>query len=113
MREGKFTPFLNADAGRYVKTRDYPDDGTTVDLNGGWGVQLGRGSLALFGEFLDRQKTNRACADSFLVDSRGSASPVECPVFQSSRSRSHLHNVLATRHHEHQTSASAYEHVQR
>src|SRR6266571_4166267 len=28
MREGKFSPFLNTDAGRYVKTRDYPDDGT-------------------------------------------------------------------------------------
>ena len=77
MREGKFTPFLNADAGRYVKTRDYPDDGTTVDLNGGWGVQLGRGSLALFGEFLDRQKTNRAWADSFLVDSRGIADLID------------------------------------
>src|SRR6059036_1301008 len=53
MREGKFTPFLNADAGRYVKPRDYPDDGSTVDLDGGWGVQLCRGSLALFCEFLD------------------------------------------------------------
>lgn len=71
MREGKFSPFVNTDAGRYVKTRDYPDDGTTVDVNGGWGLQLGRGSLALFGEFLDRQPTNRAWADSFLVDSRG------------------------------------------
>src|SRR5436189_5695922 len=77
MREGKFTPFLNADAGRYVKTRDYPDDGTTVDLNGGWGVQLGRRSLALFGEFLDRRKTNRAWADSFLVDSRGIADLID------------------------------------
>ena len=33
MREGKFSPYLNADAGRYV-TQDYPDDGTTVDVNG-------------------------------------------------------------------------------
>src|SRR5204863_7087113 len=50
------------DAGRYTP-RDYPDDGTTVDVNSGWGVGLGRGSLGLFGEFLDRQPTNRAWAD--------------------------------------------------
>ena len=57
-----FTPFLNASAGRYTP-RDYPDDGTTVDVNGGWATLIGRGSLALFGQFLDRQPTNRAWAD--------------------------------------------------
>ena len=62
MKEGPFTPYLNVDAGRYTP-RDYPDDGTTVDVNSGWGVGLGRGSLGLFGEFLDRQPTNRAWAD--------------------------------------------------
>src|SRR6266702_8705608 len=77
MREGKFSPFLNTDAGRYVKTRDYPDDGTTVDINGGWGLQLGRGSLALSGEFLDRQPTNRAWADSFLVNTQGIADSID------------------------------------
>ncbi len=77
MREGKFSPFLNTDAGRYVKTRDYSDDGTTVDINGGWGLQLGRGSLALFGEFLDRQPTNRAWADSFLVNPQGIADSID------------------------------------
>src|SRR5947208_12527004 len=77
MREGKFTPFLNADAGRYVKTRDYPDDGTTVDVNGGWGVQLGRGSLGLFGEYQHRDPTNRAWPDSFLVDARGIADLID------------------------------------
>src|SRR5881396_1262885 len=70
MREGKFSPYLNADAGRYV-TQDYPDDGTTVDVNGGVGIGLGRGSLSLFGEFQHRDKTNRAWADSFLVDVNG------------------------------------------
>ena len=62
MKEGPFTPYLDVDAGRYTP-RDYPDDGTTVGVNGGWGVGLGRGSLGLFGEFLDRQPTNRAWAD--------------------------------------------------
>ncbi len=64
LKEGPFTPFVNASAGRYVPT-DYPDDGTTVNVNGGWGIGLGRGSLSVFGEFLDRQPTNRAWADPF------------------------------------------------
>ena len=59
---GRFTPFLIGDAGRYA-TDDYPDDGTTVNVNGGWGIPLGRGSLGLFGEFRDRRPTNRAWAD--------------------------------------------------
>src|SRR2546422_5334542 len=75
MREGKFTPFLNADAGRYV-TGQYPDDGTTTDVNGGWGVKLGRGSLALFGEFLDREPTNRAWADPYDNSVNGVADSV-------------------------------------
>src|SRR2546421_4906724 len=62
LKEGQFTPFLNTSVGRY-HPNDYADDGTTANLNGGWGIGLGRGSLALFGEFLDRQPTNRAWAD--------------------------------------------------
>jgi iron complex outermembrane receptor protein len=64
LKDGQFTPFLNATTGRYTP-RDYPDDGTTVGVNGGWGIKIGRGSLGLFGEFLDRQPTNRAWADPF------------------------------------------------
>ncbi|HEV8381075.1 MAG TPA: TonB-dependent receptor, partial [Gemmatimonadales bacterium] len=64
LKEGQFTPFINTNAGRY-HTSDYPDDGTTVNLNGGWGIPVGRGSLGLFGEFLDRQPTNRAWADIY------------------------------------------------
>ena len=64
LKDGAFNPFVNADAGRYV-TSDFPDDGTTVTVNGGWGVRLGAGSLGLFGEFRDRQPTNRAWADPF------------------------------------------------
>jgi iron complex outermembrane receptor protein len=64
LKDGAFTPFLNATTGRYTP-RDYPDDGTTVGVSGGWGITVGRGSLGLFGEFLDRQPTNRAWADPF------------------------------------------------
>jgi iron complex outermembrane receptor protein len=64
MRDGAFTPFINADASRYV-TADYPDDGTTFDINGGVGIKLGRGSLGLFAEYRDRSRTNRAWADPF------------------------------------------------
>ncbi len=64
LKEGQFTPFLNTSVGRYHPS-DYADDGTTVNLNGGWGVGIGRGSLGLFGEFLDRQPTNRAWADIY------------------------------------------------
>lgn len=64
LKDGQFTPFLNATTGRYTP-KDYPDDGTTVGVNGGWGIKIGRGSLGVFGEFLDRQPTNRAWADPF------------------------------------------------
>lgn len=70
IKEGEFTPFLSGDVGRYA-TDNYPDDGTNVDANGGWGIKLGRGSLGLFGEFRDRQPTNRAWADPFEVAGTG------------------------------------------
>jgi iron complex outermembrane receptor protein len=70
MREGSFAPFLNAEGGEYV-TKDYPDDGTVADLNGGVGIGLGRGSLSLFGEYQHRDPTNRAYPDIFLVDANG------------------------------------------
>jgi iron complex outermembrane receptor protein len=64
LKEGGFTPFLNASAGRYIPS-DYADDGTTVDVSGGWGIGVGRGSLGVFAAFLDRQPTNRAWADPY------------------------------------------------
>jgi len=64
LKEGQFTPFINTSVGRYAPN-DFDDDGTTVNVNGGWGVSIGRGSLGLFGEFLDRQPTNRAFADIY------------------------------------------------
>src|SRR6266536_116019 len=75
LKEGNFTPFLNATTGRYTP-RNYPDDGTTVDVNGGWGTKLGRGTLALFGEFMDRQPTNRAWADIYEDAGTGEADSV-------------------------------------
>ena len=75
MREGSFTPFISADVSRYV-TADYPDDGTTVDVNGGVGIKLGRGSLGLFAEYRDRSRTNRAWADPFDVSVTGVADSV-------------------------------------
>ena len=90
VREGPFTPFVNAEAGRYF-TGDYSDDGSVVDVNGGVGFSLGRGSLALFGEVLNRQPTNRAWADPFetccngqmdSVDSEGNVVVKRNPVDQ-------------------------------
>src|SRR5882762_4124031 len=70
LKEGGFTPFLNVDGGQY-RTKGYPNDGTTADLNGGFGVGLGRGSLSVFGEYLHRDPTNRAWPDIFLADVNG------------------------------------------
>jgi iron complex outermembrane receptor protein len=70
MKEGKFSPFINVDAGKYV-TDGYPDDGTFTNINGGVGIGLGRGSLSVFGEYQHRDPTNRAWPDSFLVNAAG------------------------------------------
>jgi len=75
LKDGAFSPFLNGDAGRYVSD-DYPDDGTTVNANGGWGIPLGRGSFGIFGEFRDRQPTNRAYADRFETAGTGVADSI-------------------------------------
>ena len=64
LKEGQFTPFLNTSIGRYHPD-NYAEDGTTANLNGGLGIGIGRGSLGLFGEFLDRQPTNRAWPDPY------------------------------------------------
>jgi iron complex outermembrane receptor protein len=77
LKDGVFSPFLSADLGEYFTSKEnpaalpdaggsrpaYPHDGRTVDVNGGWGIPLGRGSLGLFAEYRDRQPTNRAGPD--------------------------------------------------
>ena len=77
LKDGTTSPFLSADLGEYFTSKEnpaalpdaggsrpaYPHDGRTFDVNGGWGVPLGRGSLGLFAEYRDRQPTNRAGPD--------------------------------------------------
>jgi iron complex outermembrane receptor protein len=77
MKEGTFTPFLDVEAGRYNPEKVYKDDGTTVDLNGGVGIKVGRGSLGLFGEFQQRDPTNRAWPDASLADLAGVTDSVD------------------------------------
>src|SRR5687768_12817363 len=81
LKDGAFSPFVNGDAGRYV-TDDYADDGTTVNVNGGWGIGIGRGSLGLFGEFRDRQPTNRAWADASESAGTGVADSIDSETGQ-------------------------------
>ena len=58
IKDREFSPFLNGDVGGYT-TGDYAaGDGTTVNVNGGWGFKVGRGSLGLFGEYRDRNAPN-------------------------------------------------------
>jgi iron complex outermembrane receptor protein len=71
MKEGQFVPFVNTSGGRYFTGKGYSDDGTTVDVNSGVGLKLGRGSLGLFGQFLNREPTNRAFPDGTLEDLNG------------------------------------------
>jgi iron complex outermembrane receptor protein len=77
LKDGTTSPFLTADLGEYFTSKEnpaalpdaggsrpaYPHDGRTFDVNGGWGIPLGRGSLGLFAEYRDRQPTNRAGPD--------------------------------------------------
>ncbi len=76
IKDGRFAPFVNADFGRYV-VKDYPDDGETFNVNGGWGVRLGRGSLGLFGEYRNRQPTNRAWPEAADQITEGDADEVD------------------------------------
>ena len=76
IKDGEFSPFLNGDVGGYT-TGDYAGDGTTINVNGGWGFRVGRGSLGLFGEYRDRNATNRAWADPFEVAGTGLADSVD------------------------------------
>lgn len=74
-KQGRFSPFLNADAGEYL-TQGYAADGFSADVNGGVGFGLGRGSLALFGELQNRQPTNRAWADPYDNSGNGQTDSV-------------------------------------
>ena len=71
LKEGQFSPFVNTSVGQYTPGKPYKNDGTSVDVNGGVGFNVGRGSLALFGQYLNRQATNRACPDGSFPDLQG------------------------------------------
>src|SRR5262245_19740027 len=74
-RGGRFAPFANVSGGQYFSA-DYPHDGKTFNANAGWGIGLGRGSIGVFAEVLDREKTNRAWADPFDMSGTGLADSV-------------------------------------
>jgi iron complex outermembrane receptor protein len=76
IKDGEFAPFVNADFGRYLVS-DYPDDGETFNVNGGWGFKLGRGSLGLFAEYRNRQPTNRAWPEAADQITEGDADEVD------------------------------------
>lgn len=76
IKNGDFAPFVNADFGRYV-VKDFPDDGETFNVNGGWGLRLGRGSLGLFAEYRNRQPTNRAWPEAADQITEGDADEVD------------------------------------
>src|SRR5687768_7663271 len=76
IKDGEFAPFVNADFGRYLVS-DYPDDGETFNVNGGWGFRLGRGSLGLFAEYRNRQPTNRAWPEAADQLAEGDADEVD------------------------------------
>ena len=71
LKEGVFSPFLNTTVGQYRPGKSYRNDGTTADINGGVGLPVGRGSLALFGQYMNKAKTNRACPDGSFPDLNG------------------------------------------
>ena len=100
IKEDEFSPFINADFGRYM-VKDYPDDGETFNVNAGWGFRLGRGSLGLFAEYRNRQPTNRAWpeaadqlveGDADAVDENGNITAKNNPVEQPNH---HLGDGLA------------------
>ena len=81
LKEGQFSPFLNASIGQYNPGKNYPNDGRTEDFNGGIGFKVGRGSLGLFAQYMNREATNRACPDGSFPDLNGlSDSVADCRV---------------------------------
>jgi iron complex outermembrane receptor protein len=81
LKEGVFSPFINTTVGQYRPGKNYRNDGTTADINGGVGLPVGRGSLALFAQYMNKAKTNRACPDGSFPDVNGLADSVaNCSV---------------------------------
>ncbi len=71
LKEGAFSPFINTSIGQNRPGKGYSNDGLTTDVNGGVGFGLGRGSISLFGQFMNRERANRACPDGSFPDLNG------------------------------------------
>ena len=69
-KRGRFAPSVSVTAGEHF-SEDYPEDGKNLNVSGSWGLPLGPGSLMIAAEYLDREPTNRAWADSFEVAGTG------------------------------------------
>ncbi len=69
-KRGRFPPYVTVTGGQHF-SEDYPRDGKNVNVSGAWGLPLGRGSITLSGEVLDREPTNRAWADTSEVAGTG------------------------------------------
>ena len=69
-KRGRFGPSVSVTGGKHFSA-DYPKDGESFNVNGAWGLPLGPGSLTIAAEFLDRQPTNRAWADTSEVAGTG------------------------------------------
>lgn len=83
LKEGQFSPFINTSFGQNRPGDPYPNDGFTSDVNGGVGFKLGRGSLSLFGQYMKRDKANRACPDGSFPDLNGNSDLVkDCRIVQ-------------------------------
>ncbi|MEW5915038.1 MAG: TonB-dependent receptor, partial [Gemmatimonadota bacterium] len=81
LKEGQFSPFLNMSVGQYNPGKNYRSDGRTEDVSGGVGFKVGRGSLGLFAQYMNREATNRACPDGSFPDINGlSDSVADCRV---------------------------------
>ena len=89
LRSGAFEPFVRTEVGEYVTGEEnpaalpdgdsrpsFPRDGRTVNVNGGWGIPIGRASLGLFAEYRDREPTNRAGPDPTDMFAEGDADEV-------------------------------------
>jgi iron complex outermembrane receptor protein len=89
LKEGAFAPFVTADVGQYITGQEnlaavpqggsrprYPNDGRTIDVNGGFGFNAGRGAIGLFAEYRDREPTNRAGPDPSDMFASGDADEV-------------------------------------
>jgi iron complex outermembrane receptor protein len=81
LKEGQFSPFLNVSVGQYNPGKNFKNDGRTDDISGGVGFKVGRGSLSLFGQYMNKEATNRACPDGSFPDINGlSDSVANCRV---------------------------------